>query len=93
MGDLQHFGIVTHGRLDGVRNPETEPDMRTDLARIEEQVRHRLIGLLRDFRLVPRDNGLVLLGHVHTYYAKQLAQHAVMEATSLPIHSNQMEVA
>jgi hypothetical protein len=26
----------------------------------------------RDFHLVSRGNGLVLRGHVHTYYAKQL---------------------
>jgi hypothetical protein len=62
------------------------------LARIEEHVRCRLTGLLRDFQLVFRDKGLVLHGHVHTYYAKQLAQHAVMEASSLPIRANEMEV-
>jgi hypothetical protein len=27
------------------------------------------------------------------YYAKQLTQHAVMEASSLPILANEMEVA
>jgi hypothetical protein len=35
---------------------------------------------------------LVLRGHAHTYHAKQLAQHAVMEASSLPIRSNELEV-
>ena len=49
--------------------------------------------MVRDFRLVFRDQGLVLRGHVHTYYAKQLAQHAVMEASSLPIRANEMEVS
>ena len=38
-------------------------------------------------------SGLVLRGRVHTYYAKQLVQHAVMEASSLPIRANEMEVA
>ena len=47
----------------------------------------------RDFHLVSRGNGLVLRGHVHTYYARQLAQHAVMEASSLPIRANEMEVS
>jgi hypothetical protein len=63
-------------------NEQALPDaaMRETVARIEELVRCRLTGLLRDFRLVVRDNGLVLRGHVHTYYAKQLAQHAVMKA-------------
>jgi hypothetical protein len=63
------------------------------LARVEQHVRYRLTGLLRDFQLVFRDKGLVLRGHVHTYYAKQLAQHAVMEASSLPIRANEMEVS
>jgi hypothetical protein len=63
------------------------------LARIEEHVCCRLTGLLRDFQLVFRDQGLVLRGRAHTYYAKQLAQHAVMEASSLPIRANEMEVS
>ena len=66
---------------------------RETLARIEEHVRNRLSGLLRDFHLVCCDQGLILRGHVHTYYAKQLAQHAVMEASSLPILANEMEVS
>jgi hypothetical protein len=66
---------------------------RETLARIEEHICCRLTGLLRDFQLVLRDKGLVLRGQVHTYYAKQLAQHAVMEASSLPIHANEMEVS
>jgi hypothetical protein len=76
-------------------NEQSETDAATPeaLARIEEHVRSRLTGLLRDFRLVFRDDGIVLRGHVHTYYAKQLAQHAVMEASSLPIRANEMEVA
>ena len=71
---------------------ETETATRETLARIEEHVRCRLTGLLRDFQLVFRDKGLVLRGYVQTYYAKQLAQHAVMEASSLPIRANEMEV-
>ena len=63
------------------------------LARIEEHVRCRLSGLLGDFHLVFQDKGLVLRGRVHTYHAKQLAQHAVMEASSLPIRANEMEVS
>ena len=45
------------------------------------------------FQLVVRDQGLVLRGHAHTYYAKQLAQQAVMETTSLPIQANEIEVS
>ena len=72
---------------------QTDPEISETLARIEEHVRYRLTGLVRDFQLVFRDKGLVLRGHVHTYYAKQLTQHAVMEASSLPILANEMEVA
>jgi hypothetical protein len=71
---------------------ETDAVSRETLGRIEEHVRYRLAGLLRDFQVGFRDNGLVLRGHAHTYYAKQLAQHAVMEASSLPICANELEV-
>jgi hypothetical protein len=72
---------------------QTDTTTHETLARIEEHVRYRLTGLLRDFQLVFHDKGLVLRGRVHTYYAKQLAQHAVMEASSLPIRANEMEVS
>jgi hypothetical protein len=72
---------------------QTDASMHETLARIEEHVRSRLTGLLRDFQLVFHNNGLVLRGHVHTYYAKQLAQHAVMETSSLPIRANELEVS
>jgi hypothetical protein len=72
---------------------QTDTVTRETLQRIEEHVRCRLTGLVYDFQLIVRDKGLVLRGHVHTYYAKQLAQHAVMEASRLPIRANEMEVS
>ena len=72
---------------------QTDTLTRETLQRIEEHVRCRLTRLVCDFQLIVRDKGLVLRGHVHTYYAKQLAQHAVMEASSLPIRANEMEVS
>ena len=73
---------------------EAQPDAATSetLARIEEHVRCRLTGLLWDFQLVVRDEGLVLRGRVHTYYVKQLAQHAVMDVSGLTIRANEIEV-
>jgi hypothetical protein len=62
------------------------------LTRIEDHVRGRLTGLVRDFQVVLRDGGFVLRGRVHTYHAKQLAQHAVMEASSLPIRADEIDV-
>jgi hypothetical protein len=63
------------------------------LDRLAAVVQGRLRGRLHDFHLDVRDEGLVLRGHVHTYYAKQLAQHAVMEASRLPVVANEIEVS
>jgi hypothetical protein len=59
---------------------------------LETQVQSRLNGQVRNFRLVVRGSGLILTGQARTYYARQLAQHAVMEATALPILANEIEV-
>ena len=71
----------------------TDGPTRETLARIEGNVWHRLAGRLRAFHVVFHNKGLLLRGQVHTYHAKQLAQHAVMEASSLPIHANEVEVS
>ncbi len=78
-------------------NRETEPQtLETPtagiLARIEENVRRRLIGRVRDMEVLVHEGGLVLRGCAHTYHAKQLAQHAVMEVSKLPILANEIEV-
>jgi hypothetical protein len=75
------------------KQAQTEAPTHETLARIEEHVRYRLSGLLREFQLVFCDKGLVLRGRVHSYYAKQMAHHAVMEASSFPIHANEMEAS
>lgn len=62
------------------------------IAKIEAHVKCRLCGRVRDFQLVSHDGGLVLKGLAHTFHAKQLAQHAVMDATALPIVANEIEV-
>jgi len=59
---------------------------------LESRVRSRLGRQVREFRLVIADTGLVLRGRAQTYYAKQLAQHLVMDATKLPILANEIEV-
>jgi len=60
---------------------------------LETHVQCRLGGQIREFQLVVEDKGLILRGHAHTYYAKQLAQHAVIESTGLPILANEIEVS
>ena len=51
-----------------------------------------LAGRVRDLRLLLRDNGLVLQGHAHSFYAKQVAQELVMKATELRLLANDIEV-
>jgi hypothetical protein len=63
-----------------------------DLDSLEAHVQCRVGGRVLHFRLDVCDGGLILRGHSLTYYAKQLAQHAVMAATNLPIRANEIEV-
>ncbi len=60
---------------------------------LETRVLDRLGTLVRDFRLVITKDGVCLRGRAQTYYAKQLAQHAVMNASAMPILANEIEVA
>jgi hypothetical protein len=60
---------------------------------LEAHAQRRLGGQVRNFRLVVTGKGLILHSHAQTYYAKQPAQHAVMEATRLPILANEIEVS
>jgi hypothetical protein len=63
-----------------------------DVARLERSVQHRVSGRVREFRLVALADGFILRGTASSYHAKQLAQHAIMEATRLPIVANEIEV-
>lgn|GEM_PF-866215 len=47
---------------------------------------------IRDLRIVIRGGGIVLRGRACSYHAKQLAQHAAMSVTDLPILANEIEV-
>ena len=68
--------------------PQDVPEME----QLQARVQSRLIGRVHNIRLTVRGCGLILTGHARTYYAKQLAQHAVMEATALPIVANEIDV-
>jgi hypothetical protein len=59
---------------------------------LEAHIQYKLGGQVRDFQVVIADQGLVLRGRARTYYAKQLAQHAVLEVTPVPILANEIEV-
>jgi len=64
----------------------------TEIARLEALVRNRLASRLRSFRVCLQSTGLILQGRAPSYYTKQLAQHAIMEATCIPIVANDIEV-
>jgi hypothetical protein len=74
---------------------ESSIDITTDsgAAELEARIQCRLSGKVCEFRLVVVESGLILRGRAHTYYAKQLAQHAVMEAIELRILANEIEVS
>jgi hypothetical protein len=72
---------------------ETEAVTSESLARIAEHIQRRLAGRVRDLQVFLREQTLVLRGHADTYHAKQLAQHEIMEAVSLPIRANEIEVS
>jgi hypothetical protein len=77
-----------------------EPNMATttiamtcEIAEIEAHLRGQLRGRVNELRVVIRDDGLVLRGSSQTYHAKQLAQHGLMQATTVPLVANEIEVA
>ncbi len=78
-----------NSQLNRRSRPYSEPG---DLQVLETHLLRRLSTRVRDLALVARPGGLVLRGRTRTYYEKQLAQHALMEATSTPIMSNEIEV-
>jgi hypothetical protein len=64
-----------------------------EVSRLEALILHRSGRRVRGLRVFIQDGGLVLHGQARTYYAKQLAQHALMEACRLPILANQIQVS
>jgi hypothetical protein len=59
---------------------------------LESLMARRLGNRIRGLRVLVRPDGVILQGRCGTYHAKQLAQHAVMEHTKLPILANDIEV-
>lgn len=79
---------MTHPLLTHKGSPRTAEN----IADLESRIRLRLGSRLRGFRLHVQKGGLILHGYSRTYYAKQLAQHAVMAGSELPILANEIEV-
>jgi hypothetical protein len=59
---------------------------------LESLLQRRLGNRVRDLCVSVRPEGVILRGRAATYHAKQLAQHAAMELTELPILANDIEV-
>ena len=63
-----------------------------EIEQLETHLQSRLSGQVRDLQIVLHDDGLILRGVAHTYYAKQLAQHAAMKASTMRVVANEIEV-
>jgi len=61
--------------------------------KLETQLQNRLRSYVRYLRVFQSPTGLVLQGYARSYYAKQLAQQALMSASTLPLHANEIVVA
>ena len=62
------------------------------LVQLEVLIERQLARRVASFRIRYQDGGLILEGRTRTYYGKQLVQHAVMDATDLPILANNIVV-
>jgi len=67
-------------------------DLDNDTERLESLLARRLGSRIRELRLVFQQDGVILRGRSETYHAKQTAQHAVMELSTVPIVANEIEV-
>jgi hypothetical protein len=61
--------------------------------RIEEIVRSRTGGTIRQLQVDVTDGQVTLTGRTSSYYQKQLATHAVLEAIEARTLTNEIEVA
>ena len=72
---------------------QTVPDPKQMLvARVERTVREKTSGLIRDLRVDFASGEIVITGRAATYYAKQLATHAALEACDDITLTNDIEV-
>jgi hypothetical protein len=68
---------------------ETEFELATKL---EQQVKRRTGGMLRNLKVDVLGSEVVLTGHAASYYAKQLATHAVLSMATHATVTNDLEV-
>jgi hypothetical protein len=75
-----------------VAEQNQQAEAASEIDRLAAETRARLRGRVTGLRLEVRDGGVVLRGTAGSFYAKQLAQHAVMTGTDLPIVRNEIVV-
>jgi len=63
-----------------------------NLDELESHLQTCLSGRVWELHLAFQHDGVVLRGRTRTYYAKQLAQQALMKATAIPIVANEIQV-
>ena len=63
-----------------------------ELDRLAADAAAKLRGRVAGLRIEPCGAGVVLRGTARSFYAKQLAKHAVMNGVQLPIVRNEIEV-
>jgi hypothetical protein len=68
------------------------PTSRGDVRHVEVLIHTRTFGRVRDLRVERDANGLILRGQTTSYYVKQLAQQAVLEAGELSLLANEIQV-
>ena len=72
---------------------QTVLDARQPLAvRVERLVREKTSGMIRDLRVAVQPGEVILTGRAATYYAKQLATHAALDACEELTLTNDIEV-
>jgi hypothetical protein len=62
------------------------------LEQVEALLRRRLGAWVCEVRVVALDGGVILRGRARSYYAKQMAQHVVVQGLKLPVAANEIEV-
>jgi hypothetical protein len=85
---------AANGKGEGRVPPRSglHPDERAAVARLASEAGERLRGRLSGLRLELHGGGVVIRGTARSFYAKQLALHAVMTGTHLPVVRNEIEV-
>jgi CheY-like chemotaxis protein len=76
----------------GMRGLEERAADAASVERLASETGEKLRGRLSDLRLELHGSGIVIRGTARSFYAKQLAQQAVMKGTDLPIVRNEIEV-